>query len=124
MGTTFGAVSTGDNPPTLTASSTIDASLTVNLPSAGSMWISAHFEPFISCGTTCAGAYGIYVDGVPINGGRRLFSAGGLGAVVESWGISAPLSAGSHTITLEWTPVDTATSTEAVTPELGAILLG
>ena len=124
VGPTFGAVSTGDNPPSLSSSSTIDATLSVNLPSAGSLWVSAHFEPDITCGTTCNGAYGIYVDGTPVNGGRRLFSAGGIGAVVESWGISAPLSAGSHTITLQWTPLDTATSTEVVTPELGAILLG
>lgn len=124
VGPTFGAVSTGDDPPALTGSSVVDTTLSVNLPSAGPLWVQAHFDPDITCGTCTTVTYGIYVDGSPVHGSRRVLTPG-VGALVESWGISAPLSAGSHTITLQYTPNGTLTSlTENVTVELGGILLG
>ena len=126
-GPTYGTVSTGDDPPSLTSASVVDTSLTVDLPAAGTVWVQAHFDPNVSCTPSpeaCKVFYGIYVDGTPVNGGERIFE-GGAASPVESWGISTPVAAGKHQITLEYTPSgDLLTLTEQVKTELGAILLG
>lgn len=119
----FGFVSTGDDPPALKSSSVVLATKTVHLPAAGPLWLSAHFEPSITCSGGCTVTYGIYVDGKPIHGGRRQYTAPGIYGTNETWGISAPLTEGTHKITLEYTPVG-ASVTELVTTELGGILLG
>ena len=123
VGPTFGTVSS-DEPPALTESSQIDTTLLVNLPAAGPLWVQAHFDPIISCSGGCEVFFGIYVDGSPVHGSRRILHVG-FGPPIESWGVSAPVSAGSHTIRLEYTPSGEFESSEdGVTPELGGILLG
>jgi hypothetical protein len=131
VGPTFGVVSGGDDPLALTSASITIYSIRITTSTPGHLWVQAHFGsgPF-SCRASCRVSYGLYVDGAPITGGRRDYdgSAGKnpAGSPSESWGISGPLPAGTHTVSLEVTPSSGVSSmgSSAVTPEVGTILLG
>jgi len=123
-GRVFGFVSAGDNPPVLQRTSVVEATTVFTMPASGQLWVTAHFLPNIVCSGACSIVYGIYVDGIPVTGGRRVFTGSYSAGPVESWGISQVRAKGQHRVSLAYTATGSLSSiSESVTVELGGMLL-
>lgn len=104
------------------------ASTTIVAATAGRIFAFGRGVLSVTCQSPSPLKYGLYVDGVAVTASGLPGTSGAPGAEISIWGVSAPVTAGSHTISLQsdcTAPgVGFTTGSEAGDTAVGGVLLG
>lgn len=124
-GPTAGYAAGSDNPP---SSPTSTSSITITTPESGALFVFGHARAVLLCDAAgCTFTHGLYVDGAPVPGSARpVFAEMSPPPIpLDTFGLSATLPAGSHTVTLGQKQTSGAAASGTMdNAQVGAILLG
>jgi hypothetical protein len=77
------------------------SSITLDAATAGKLFVFGRGVFSTTCASASPLKYGLYVDGVAVTASGVPGTSGGPGVELSTWGISAPVAAGSHVVSLQ-----------------------